>query len=93
MEMVKQRKLKSLRPLDVLVTSLVCLFLIAVIPLLHLSARFNTSRTICARNLSEIGRAMLIYAADYEGKYPRAGGTQSVWIKTGKEFLCRDGTT
>jgi len=33
----------------------------------------------CGTNLSGIGKAMLIYANDYEDELPRAGGRNSVW--------------
>jgi prepilin-type N-terminal cleavage/methylation domain-containing protein len=36
-------------------------------------------RLICGTNLSGIGKAMLIYAGDYEDELPRAGGRNSVW--------------
>ncbi len=39
-------------------------------------------RMVCGTNLSGIGKAMLIYANDYEDELPRAGGRQSVWAPT-----------
>jgi prepilin-type processing-associated H-X9-DG protein len=36
-------------------------------------------RMTCSSNLSSIGKAMLIYANDYEDKLPRAGGRASIW--------------
>jgi prepilin-type N-terminal cleavage/methylation domain-containing protein len=36
-------------------------------------------RMTCGTNLSGIGKAMLIYANDYEDELPRAGGRQTVW--------------
>jgi len=36
-------------------------------------------RLTCGTNLSGIGRAMLIYANDYEDEFPRAGGRNSTW--------------
>jgi len=35
-------------------------------------------RMVCGSNLSGIGKAMLIYANDYEDELPRAGGRESV---------------
>jgi hypothetical protein len=34
---------------------------------------------VCGTNLSGIGKAMLIYANDYEDELPRSGGRNSVW--------------
>lgn len=36
-------------------------------------------RMVCGTNLSGIGKAMLIYANDYEDELPRSGGRTSVW--------------
>jgi len=36
-------------------------------------------RMVCGSNLSVIGKAMLIYANDYEDQFPRAGGPMSKW--------------
>jgi prepilin-type N-terminal cleavage/methylation domain-containing protein len=36
-------------------------------------------RMVCGTNLSGIGKAMLIYANDYEDEFPRAGGRNSEW--------------
>jgi len=36
-------------------------------------------RMTCGTNLSGIGKAMLIYANDYEDELPRAGGRQTLW--------------
>jgi prepilin-type N-terminal cleavage/methylation domain-containing protein len=36
-------------------------------------------RMVCGTNLSGIGKAMLIYAGDYDDELPRAGGRNSTW--------------
>lgn len=36
-------------------------------------------RMTCGTNLSGVGKAMLIYANDYEDELPRAGGRNSAW--------------
>ncbi len=38
-------------------------------------------RMVCGTNLSGIGKAMLIYANDYEDELPRSGGRKSVWAE------------
>jgi hypothetical protein len=38
-------------------------------------------RMVCGTNLSGIGKAMLIYAGDYDEKLPRSGGRDSTWSK------------
>jgi len=42
-------------------------------------ARQFSFRMVCGRNLSGLGKAMLIYANDYEDELPRAGGRSSTW--------------
>ena len=42
-------------------------------------ARQLSFRAICAKNLSHMGKGMLIYANDYEDELPRAGGRSSEW--------------
>jgi prepilin-type N-terminal cleavage/methylation domain-containing protein len=37
-------------------------------------------RMVCGTNLSGIGKAMLIYANDYEDELPRSGGRNSTWV-------------
>ncbi len=36
-------------------------------------------RMVCGINLSDLGKAMLIYAGDYDEIWPFAGGTNSTW--------------
>ena len=39
-------------------------------------------RMVCGTNLSGIGKAMMIYANDYDDELPRAGGRTSTWAET-----------
>jgi prepilin-type N-terminal cleavage/methylation domain-containing protein len=39
-------------------------------------------RMVCGTNLSGIGKAMMIYANDYEDELPRSGGRNSTWAAT-----------
>jgi len=41
-------------------------------------------RLTCGTNLSGIGKAMLVYANDYEDELPRAGGRNTQWGATAK---------
>ena len=38
-------------------------------------------RMVCGTNLSGIGKAMVIYAGDYDEELPRSGGIDSTWSK------------
>jgi len=44
-------------------------------------------RMVCGTNLSGLGKAMLIYAGDYEDEYPRAGGRNSLWAGSINNWL------
>jgi hypothetical protein len=67
---------------DVLVVSFLCLFLMLVTPLMFYRTRSDGSRMTCGSNLSGIGKAMSIYANDYEDQLPRAGGRTTQWGAT-----------
>ncbi len=41
-------------------------------------------RMVCGTNLSGIGKAMLIYANDYEDELPKSGGKKSAWSNNGQ---------
>jgi len=77
--MSKLHKPKNLTIVEVLVVALVCLFLLAVIPPASHRTRSDAIRITCAKNLSVIGKAMLIYSNDYEDEFPHAGGRISRW--------------
>jgi prepilin-type N-terminal cleavage/methylation domain-containing protein len=47
-------------------------------------------RMVCGTNLSGIGKAMLIYANDYDDELPRAGGPTSTWNVTIPNWLAGD---
>jgi prepilin-type N-terminal cleavage/methylation domain-containing protein/prepilin-type processing-associated H-X9-DG protein len=47
-------------------------------------------RMVCGTNLSGMGKAMLIYAQDYDDEYPRAGGPQSIWARQVKLWSALD---
>jgi prepilin-type processing-associated H-X9-DG protein len=44
-----------------------------------LRVRVLSHRMDCGTNLSGIGKAMLIYASDNDGAFPRAGGRRGAW--------------
>ena len=77
--MTGQNKSKNLTFVEVLTVVLVFLFLLAVVVPAFQIPRSDAIRMTCFKNLSHIGRAMQIYANDYDDEYPRAGGRNSVW--------------
>ena len=77
--MSKQGSSRTLRPVEVLVVGFVCLFALAFAWPTSQKSRFEADRIRCQKNLSEIGKAMQIYTNDYDGKFPKSGGRNSVW--------------
>ena len=53
--------------------------LIGVFILVLARLRQRAFRMTCQTNLSQIGKAMLVYSGDYEDPLPRAGGESSTW--------------
>ncbi|MBN2594753.1 MAG: hypothetical protein JXA81_14695, partial [Sedimentisphaerales bacterium] len=53
--------------------------LVLICPMIGPRRRSTAFRMVCGTNLSRIGKAMLIYANDYEDKFPQTGGRSSVW--------------
>jgi len=72
-------KSKKLTHVEALVVGLLCLFLIALALPASVKSRSDYFRESCRSNLSEIGKAMFIYANDYEDQLPRAGGRTTTW--------------
>ena len=81
--MTQITKTNKLKRIDVLIVVFTCVFVFLlvlgiVLPALY-SARNTSYRTKCGYNLSALGKAMQIYAKDYDGEFPRAGGKSSTW--------------
>ena len=41
------------------------------------------NRTVCGTNLSSIGKSMFMYAGDFDGFFPVAGGPECIWCTIG----------
>jgi hypothetical protein len=67
---------------EVLVVICVCVFLLVVVLPMFRRPRSRAFRMPCGSNLASIGKAMMIYANDYEDQLPRAGGRTSQWGAT-----------
>jgi prepilin-type N-terminal cleavage/methylation domain-containing protein len=50
-------------------------------------------RLTCGTNLAGVGKAMLLYANDYDDELPRAGGRNSVWNQVNWSALTRGTAT
>jgi hypothetical protein len=72
------------RPFAVLgiVSPVVLLFFAAILIPAFLHERQIAFRMVCGTNLSGIGKAMLIYANDYDDQFPRSAGKGGQWAMT-----------
>jgi len=64
---------------EVAIVATTALFLTAILPLACRKARTEAAQTRCAQNLALLGKAMLVYAGDYDGELPRTGGRNTTW--------------
>ena len=77
--MAEQDRSKRLARVDAVVIAAVCLLLIVLVPVLFARPREQSMRRLCAANLGQIGKAMLVYAGENDGELPRAGGPNTAW--------------
>ena len=80
--MVTRREKRMLTRAEVSTVVILGLFVLAIVPLACRTAQIIDSRTVCAIHLSVLGKAMQIYANDYEDALPRAGGPTTTWGPT-----------
>jgi prepilin-type processing-associated H-X9-DG protein len=89
-KMSKRDKSKKLTAVEILVVVFMCLFLLVVIGPASQKSQFDAYRIECSKNLSLIGKAMLIYANDYDGELPRSGGRNSLWTPIIPDWQARN---
>ncbi|MBM4026890.1 MAG: hypothetical protein FJ280_16045 [Planctomycetes bacterium] len=77
--MAKPYNAKGLTRVEVVVLVLVGIIVLSLAPVVLRRARVNSNRTACAANLAALGKAMLVYANDYGGEFPRAGSRVTTW--------------
>ena len=61
--------------------------LLLVLIISYAPRRSTAYRMVCGSNLSRIGKAMLMYANDYDDEFPRAGGKNGVWSNNTPDWL------
>ena len=73
------RKRKGFTLVELLVVIAIIALLMGILMPALARVRQIAFRLVCGSNLSGIGRAMLIYAHDYDNDFPRAGYTGTDW--------------
>ena len=74
-----KKKKKGFTLVELLVVIAIIALLMGILMPALARVRQIAFRMVCGSNLSGIGRAMLIYANDYDSKLPRAGFLGSIW--------------
>jgi prepilin-type N-terminal cleavage/methylation domain-containing protein len=73
------RKKKGFTLVELLVVIAIIALLMGILMPALARVRQIAFRMVCGTNLSGLGKAMLIYAGDYDDEFPRAGGRNSDW--------------
>ena len=73
------RKKKGFTLVELLVVIAIIALLMGILMPALARVRQLAQRMVCGSNLSGIGKAMLIYANDYEDELPKAGGRSTTW--------------
>ncbi len=84
------RKKKGFTLVELLVVIAIIALLMGILMPALARVRQIAFRMVCGTNLSGMGKAMLIYAQDYDDEYPRAGGPQSIWARNVKSWSATD---
>ena len=77
---------------EILFVVVLLLFLVGVIVPALCRVRSKPFRLTCGVHLSGIGKAMLIYANDYDGRFPCAGGPNGSWAARTPNWMGQDST-
>ena len=67
---------------DVLVLVALGAVVLMMVPPLLSRPRERAARVVCRANLGQIGKAMFLYAKDYDEALPRSGGPSTMWGAT-----------
>ena len=80
------RKKKGFTLVELLVVIAIIALLMGILMPALARVRQIAFRMVCGTNLSGLGKAMLLYSADYDDEFPRAGGPQSIWAQFTKNW-------
>ena len=88
--MARRCRMRGLTLTEVVVLVVVLSFLVVVIALFPRRRRSVAFRMVCGSNLAGIGKAMMIYANDYDDVFPCAGGPGGSWAARTPNWMGRD---
>ncbi|MHC4691400.1 MAG: type II secretion system protein, partial [Planctomycetota bacterium] len=85
-----KRKRKGFTLVELLVVIAIIALLMGILMPALARVRQIAFRMVCGSNLSGIGRAMLIYANDYDNDFPRAGFPGTLWGERVLQWAAQD---
>jgi len=88
--MLTRGRVRGLSLTEVVVLAAVLSLLMVGVILFLRPARSTAFRMTCGVNLASLGKAMFVYANDYEDLYPSAGGESSKWGALGSRWMASD---
>ena len=90
--MTRRGKANGLALGETLLLIFICMFVVLLsIPLLrHRPPRMTAYRSACSTHLAGIGKAISIYANDYQDELPRAGGRDTSWAARTPNWMGKD---
>lgn len=84
---MKCKGLTRVEVIAVIVSITILIVTLLLLPYVFKGGYFQMS---CERNLAALGRAMQLYCNDYEGRYPRIGGPDTIWARYIKDWDAND---
>ena len=81
-------KRKGFTLVELLVVIAIIAMLMSILMPALAKVKAIAQRLVCGTNLSGIGKAMMLYATDFDDDFPVAGGPEATWGNNGEIYDC-----